>query len=100
AARVSLAGAGAVFAEKASGGPRRKFGRTERRHWQMHGEDAASVAYLEGTRASEDSARRCQRRLECDRIFGGGHHSENTAGSEYRRAAPGQAIYGTTFHRD
>jgi hypothetical protein len=39
----------------------------------MTGEDAASVAYLEGTRASEDEARRRQERLECDSIREEGH---------------------------
>jgi hydroxymethylpyrimidine pyrophosphatase-like HAD family hydrolase len=38
--------------------------RTERRHRRMTGEDAASAAYLEGTRASKDEARRRRGRLE------------------------------------
>jgi hypothetical protein len=36
-------------------------------------EDAASVAYLEGTRASEDEDRRRQGRLECRCVFEEGH---------------------------
>ena len=39
----------------------------------MAGEDAVSVAYLEGTRAIEDEARRHQGRLECRRIYEEGH---------------------------
>ena len=39
----------------------------------MTGKDAASVAYLEGTRASEDAARRRQGGLECGGTRGGGH---------------------------
>ncbi len=40
----------------------------------MPDKDAASVAYLEGTRASEDAGGRCQGRLECGPVCGGGRH--------------------------
>jgi hypothetical protein len=39
----------------------------------MPGKDAASVAYLEGTRGSEDEARRRRGPLECRRIYENGH---------------------------
>jgi dTDP-4-amino-4,6-dideoxygalactose transaminase len=62
----------ALMSELAGGSPR-GYGGTEGRHWRMPVKDAASVAYLEGTRASEDADRRRQGRPECRRTREEGH---------------------------